>query len=78
VAVQRSSKRTFGGLDIAFNNAGTLGGMGSTLAGAQDTNLTGAFRGAKRVVVRHRPRPVRRRRRVDLPTLKRTGDVAAS
>ena len=44
----------FGGLDIAFNNAGTLGEMGSTLgvsaAGwrdAIDTNLTSAFFGAK-------------------------------
>lgn len=44
----------FGGLDIAFNNAGTLGEMGSTLdvsaAGwrdAMDTNLTSAFFGAK-------------------------------
>jgi len=44
----------FGGLDIAFNNAGTLGEMGATpdvsLAGWTDTietNLTGAFLGAK-------------------------------
>jgi NAD(P)-dependent dehydrogenase (short-subunit alcohol dehydrogenase family) len=44
----------FGGLDIAFNNAGTLGEMGMTpeisLAGWRDTlevNLTGAFLGAK-------------------------------
>ena len=44
----------FGGLDIAFNNAGTLGEMGPvfgvTLAGWQDTldtNLTSAFLGAK-------------------------------
>lgn len=45
---------TFGGLDIAFNNAGTLGAMGPTpeisLEGWQDTldtNLTAAFLGAK-------------------------------
>jgi NAD(P)-dependent dehydrogenase (short-subunit alcohol dehydrogenase family) len=44
----------FGGLDIAFNNAGTLGEMGATpdisLAGwreAIETNLTSAFLGAK-------------------------------
>ncbi|MGH6860057.1 MAG: SDR family oxidoreductase [Phyllobacterium sp.] len=44
----------FGGLDIAFNNAGTNGEMGPTsgisLAGWQaalDVNLTGAFLGAK-------------------------------
>ena len=44
----------FGGLDIAFNNAGTLGAMGSvsevSLSGWRDTldaNLTGAFLGAK-------------------------------
>lgn len=44
----------FGGLDIAFNNAGTLGAMGPTpdvlLAGWRDTvdvNLTSAFLGAK-------------------------------
>ncbi|MEO1016696.1 MAG: SDR family oxidoreductase, partial [Pseudomonadota bacterium] len=46
--------REFGGLDIAFNNAGTLGEMGSipdvSLAGWQatlDVNLTGPFLGAK-------------------------------
>jgi NAD(P)-dependent dehydrogenase (short-subunit alcohol dehydrogenase family) len=46
--------RRFGGLDIAFNNAGTLGEMGAThevsLPGWRDTletNLTGAFLGAK-------------------------------
>jgi len=46
--------RTFGGLDIAFNNAGTLGSMGAiteiALAEWQetiDTNLTSAFLGAK-------------------------------
>ena len=44
----------FGGLDIAFNNAGTIGAMGATpdvsLAGWEDTirtNLTSAFLGAK-------------------------------
>lgn len=44
----------FGGLDIAFNNAGTLGEMGSTLELSSvgwrecvDTNLTSAFFGAK-------------------------------
>jgi len=44
----------FGGLDIAFNNAGTLGEMGPlqniSLSGWQNTvrtNLTGAFLGAK-------------------------------
>lgn len=44
----------FGGLDIAFNNAGVLGELGSvtdvSLAGWRDTldtNLTGAFLGAK-------------------------------
>ncbi len=45
---------TYGGLDIAFNNAGTLGEMGPatdvTLEGWRDTldtNLTGAFIGAQ-------------------------------
>ena len=44
----------FGGLDVAFNNAGVLGEMGGTadlsIAGWRDTleiNLTGAFLGAK-------------------------------
>lgn len=44
----------FGGLDIAFNNAGTLGEMGSTLGTSAtgwrdtlDTNLTSAYLGAK-------------------------------
>ena len=44
----------FGGLDIAFNNAGTIGAMGATpdvsLAGWEDTiktNLTSAFLGVK-------------------------------
>lgn len=50
----RSATATFGGLDIAFNNAGTLGEMGATpdisAAGWRDTldvNLTSAFYGAK-------------------------------
>lgn len=45
---------TFGGLDISFNNAGTLGEMGSTpevsatgWRDTLDTNLTSAFFGAK-------------------------------
>lgn len=49
--------RTFGGLDIAFNNAGTLGSMGaiSEIALPEwqetiDTNLTSAFLGAKHQV----------------------------
>lgn len=44
----------FGGLDIAFNNAGTVGAMGpvselslSEWRDTLDTNLTGAFLGAK-------------------------------
>ena len=44
----------FGGLDVAFNNAGTLGEMGATTslslrgwAQTIDTNLTSAFLGAK-------------------------------
>ena len=51
VAMARSE---FGGLDIAFNNAGTLGELGAStdisLAGwtrTLNTNLTGAFLGAK-------------------------------
>jgi NAD(P)-dependent dehydrogenase (short-subunit alcohol dehydrogenase family) len=51
--VERTVQR-FGGLDVAFNNAGTLGEMGATptlsLAGwhhALDTNLTSAFLAAK-------------------------------
>lgn len=52
----RSWKRRwgFGGLDIAFNNAGTLGAVGATTEVATqawrdtvDTNLTSAFLGAK-------------------------------
>lgn len=53
-ALVSAAIREFGGLDIAFNNAGTLGEMGPTpgisAAGWQhaiDTNLTGAFYGAK-------------------------------
>src|SRR5688572_4644596 len=49
--------REFGGLDVAFNNAGTLGEMGATadvsLAGWRDTletNLTGAFIAAKQQI----------------------------
>jgi NAD(P)-dependent dehydrogenase (short-subunit alcohol dehydrogenase family) len=48
------AETTFGGLDVAFNNAGTLGEMGPTTgisaASFTDTlatNLTGAFLGAK-------------------------------
>lgn len=47
----------FGGLDIAFNNAGTLGPMGPTQDVTEEawtdtihTNLTGAFLGAKHQV----------------------------
>ena len=50
----QTALRDFGGLDIAFNNAGTLGEMGPTpqvsLAGwndALETNLTSAFLAAK-------------------------------
>ncbi len=50
----RAAVDQFGGLDIAFNNAGTLGEMGPvqniSLSGWQDTlntNLTSAFLGAK-------------------------------
>ncbi len=53
-ALVAAAIRSFGGLDIAFNNAGTLGEMGPTpqvsLAGwheALDTNLTSAFLAAK-------------------------------
>lgn len=53
-ALVETAQRRFGGLDIAFNNAGTLGEMGPTpdvsLAGWQealDVNLTGAFLGAR-------------------------------
>ncbi len=47
----------FGGLDIAFNNAGTLGAMGPVTDVSQDgwrdtldTNLTSAFLGAKQQI----------------------------
>ncbi len=53
-ALVETAVAAFGGLDIAFNNAGTLGEMGSvaelSLAGWHDTletNLTSAFLGAK-------------------------------
>lgn len=49
-----TAREQFGGLDVAFNNAGTLGEMGSvegvSLDGWRDTletNLTSAFLGAK-------------------------------
>ncbi len=54
VHLVQTAFRDFGGLDIAFNNAGTLGEMGPTpqvsLAGWTDalaTNLTSAFLAAK-------------------------------
>ncbi len=53
-ALVDTAVRRFGGLDVAFNNAGTLGEMGATpdvsLSGWRDTietNLTSAFLGAK-------------------------------
>jgi NAD(P)-dependent dehydrogenase (short-subunit alcohol dehydrogenase family) len=53
-ALVERATREFGGLDIAFNNAGSLGEMGPvaevSLAGWRDTldtNLTSAFLGAK-------------------------------
>jgi NAD(P)-dependent dehydrogenase (short-subunit alcohol dehydrogenase family) len=53
-ALVESAVRRFGGLDVAFNNAGTVGEMGATpeisLAGWQETietNLTSAFLGAR-------------------------------
>ncbi|MGI9382908.1 MAG: SDR family oxidoreductase [Methyloligellaceae bacterium] len=53
-ALVAAAIRAFGGLDIAFNNAGSLGEMGPVtdmpLAGWRDTldiNLTSAFLGAK-------------------------------
>lgn len=56
-AVVDTAVHRFGGLDIAFNNAGVLGEMGMThevsLAGwhdTLDTNLTSAFLGAKHQV----------------------------
>lgn len=57
VALVDLAIRTFGGLDVAFNNAGTLGSMAavSEIALAEwqetiDTNLTSAFLGAKHQV----------------------------
>jgi NAD(P)-dependent dehydrogenase (short-subunit alcohol dehydrogenase family) len=56
-ALVETAVRRFGGLDIAFNNAGTIGEMAPiydlTLDGwreALDTNLTSAFLGAKHQV----------------------------
>jgi len=53
-ALVELAKRQFGGLDVAFNNAGAVGEMGAasqisldTWRAALDTNLTGAFLGAK-------------------------------
>lgn len=53
-ALVDAAARHFGGLDVAFNNAGTVGEMGATpdlsLDGWRETietNLTGAFLGAK-------------------------------
>lgn len=53
-ALVETAETTFGGLDIAFNNAGTIGEMGPTIeltaASFTDTiavNLTAAFLGAK-------------------------------
>ena len=54
IALVETATDRFGGLDVAFNNAGTLGTMGPTsevaLEGwteALEVNLTGAFLGAK-------------------------------
>jgi NAD(P)-dependent dehydrogenase (short-subunit alcohol dehydrogenase family) len=56
-ALVDTAVRRFGGLDIAFNNAGTLGEMASvpdlTIEGWRDTidtNLTAAFLGARRQI----------------------------
>jgi NAD(P)-dependent dehydrogenase (short-subunit alcohol dehydrogenase family) len=53
-ALVEQAEQNFGGLDVAFNNAGTLGEMGPveevSLEGWRDTletNLTGAFLGAR-------------------------------
>jgi NAD(P)-dependent dehydrogenase (short-subunit alcohol dehydrogenase family) len=53
-ALVQTAQELFGGLDIAFNNAGALGAMGDTTAISKtdwsrtlETNLTGAFLGAK-------------------------------
>jgi NAD(P)-dependent dehydrogenase (short-subunit alcohol dehydrogenase family) len=57
------AEQQFGGVDVAFNNAGTLGEMGSSDAVSGEgwrrtieTNLTGAFFGAK-----HQIRAMKRR-----------------
>lgn len=57
VALVGLAVQTFGGLDIAFNNAGTLGSMGpvaeidlTSWQETMDTNLTSAFLGAKHQV----------------------------
>lgn len=62
----------FGGLDIAFNNAGAVGEMAAasqisldTWRVALDTNLTGAFLGAKHQISGH----ARARRRIADPYL---------
>ncbi len=54
IEMVRTATERFGGLDISFNNAGTLGAMGPTpeIAAADwqntlDVNLTSAFYGAK-------------------------------
>ena len=56
-ALVETAREHFGGLDIAFNNAGTLGAMGSveeiTPEGWRDTletNLTGAFLAARQQI----------------------------
>ena len=53
-ALVEAAETAFGGLDIAFNNAGTMGGMGPTIDlsaaafnEAITTNLVAAFLGAK-------------------------------
>lgn len=53
-ALVRQAQQAYGGLDIAFNNAGTLGPIGPTSEvsledwrDALDTNLTSAFLGAR-------------------------------
>ena len=53
-ALVEAAETTFGGLDIAFNNAGTMGAMGPTIdlsaaafTEAITTNLVAAFLGAK-------------------------------
>lgn len=56
-ALVELAETNFGGLDVAFNNAGTLGEMGPTtavsaasFADTLSTNLIGAFMGAKHQV----------------------------